>query len=854
MAIVENRSTEIGDVIRIQTEVPIIGVVSLNMFIDDTVGETFGVSGGTSILAFDRGTRAGNRHFYAAQSGAIRYGSINSVDGSFRTTGIGALNTSTGIWDLAYPENTIDGARRINISGTNLYVTHSVLVPRNSPRVGITRLNLTTRTWTTLDNLTFRGSMSVAVEGIYNNRIYFFRNPDVRSPNAIVDAFYDLFEYNITTGNYSEVTTFPLEGIRNHPITGNIENVNRVHAASIDITNGRMYVSYIDQRGTNVLNQLYVYDFTGDTWTTTAFPPEVFSTRTLHWNADDGLIYTLKLNDPRNIFTYNPSNNTWDDTGGTPPVVVSDLTSGNNRVYALAGDGGTYTYNSSTQVWEGTVSNDRFFNKQFRYSLDGGLTFSQFMELSDINIQNIAIRDRDIFVVDIAYERAGSDPSGELTWNSTTIEGAIVGTVTPIYDSTIFKNQFELIDPNVLGWALNVLEKMYQRGLLADYIDRNREGKDDTDFITYWFSVTHLFAILVYWMRLFLNIPANRDFVTQFLGNFDITLPFDLDLKVLGMLYTERLREYRRRGTIQIQTPTADTNTDIDGELLRLIDWNENDFFLFALTEASRFGWCLGLSSPTWTSTAGITNLIMGYETTVGVEDLTAYPLENDTYISIVNDTEVSENVMSIAGYSAATGSVGIVAGLLTTDREDVFPVDHTLDYELSFRVKKLSDDDLDLRVGGAAYDENLNRVNLIPVDGSTSNVNSFQLSPGEETTRLRDIYYRFNVVLHGSGTATTTGIAGNINSYRGLRMPTTTRYIGFSIYVLGGVANRADFYMYDIKIRPRNLPISQGLFGVKNIIVGYLNNNGELNDENARIFIQNKLIPYNSFLIPKWL
>ncbi len=39
MAIVNNISTEFGDVIRIKTNVPIIGLISLTSFIDDTVGE-----------------------------------------------------------------------------------------------------------------------------------------------------------------------------------------------------------------------------------------------------------------------------------------------------------------------------------------------------------------------------------------------------------------------------------------------------------------------------------------------------------------------------------------------------------------------------------------------------------------------------------------------------------------------------------------------------------------------------------------------------------------------------------------------------------------------------------------------
>ena len=40
MAVIENRSNEFGDIIRIKTEVPVIGLLFLDTFTDSTVGET----------------------------------------------------------------------------------------------------------------------------------------------------------------------------------------------------------------------------------------------------------------------------------------------------------------------------------------------------------------------------------------------------------------------------------------------------------------------------------------------------------------------------------------------------------------------------------------------------------------------------------------------------------------------------------------------------------------------------------------------------------------------------------------------------------------------------------------------
>ena len=858
MAIVENRSTEIGDVIRIQTEVPIIGIVSLNSFVDDTVGEITGVAPGMVIPIFN----AGNRQDSSLRSNGIVIGDVaytiaRNSGGSITYNGIVSINLSTQIWDTTHPDAPTN--RFINflsLGGTTLYAFgtsfNGVIF---SQVTDILSYNTVTRTWTVLErNINF--NLAGVVQAVHNNNVYVMRSHTFNKVGNNIttdDPFPALFRFDLSTNTYVNVSQFPLRGLG---ATANDIEV-RIMDCVIDTTSQLIYVGYeFSNFNRNATPNFYIYNIATNIWTTTSNCPERLrvASNSMYFDAVNRLIY-IKARNSEKLITYDVNTDTWNTSRTVSPEMFSfnSLVLYNNRVYVRVAQRDTVQYDPVNNTWLVSVSGNRFFRKRFRYSIDGGLTFSEFLDLNDFNIQNIEINDENIFVIDIAYERAGEQTAGELTWNNTTLLGNYVDFLTPIYDSTIFKGQFEVLDVNVLGWALNVLEKLYQRGLLADYVDRNREDKDDTDFIAYWFSVTHLFAILVYWMRLFENIPANRFFVTRFLESFDITLPFDLDLKTLGIIYTERVSEYRKRGTPQIQMPTPNVNTAINGELLRLIDWDQNDFFFFALTEASRFGWCIGLSSPTWTSTAGVTNLIMGYEFTTSVENLTNYPLVGSSNISIVQDAAISQNVMSISGYAGNPGTYGISTGTTSIDRNQIFPIDHSLDYEIAFRVKKIETDPLQLQMFAYAYDANLNLVNMIPVNGNTSNVNSFQVTPGTEFTLLQNTYYRVNLIVHGSGTSTASNLSGNINGYRGLRFPPSARYLGLAI-VVDGTAARSNFYLHDIKIRVKDLPISQGLFGVKNIIAGYMTNEGELNDDDARVFIQEKLIPYNSFLIPNWL
>jgi len=50
--------------------------------------------------------------------------------------------------------------------------------------------------------------------------------------------------------------------------------------------------------------------------------------------------------------------------------------------------------------------------------------------------------------------------------------------------------------------------------------------------------------------------------------------------------------------------------------------------FIFGLIESHSTGWCLGKSSPTWSNTEFMTNLIKGYEFTEDVVDLNKYILK----------------------------------------------------------------------------------------------------------------------------------------------------------------------------------------------------------------------------------
>src|ERR1035437_5553249 len=63
---------------------------------------------------------------------------------------------------------------------------------------------------------------------------------------------------------------------------------------------------------------------------------------------------------------------------------------------------------------EGERTTD-YFRKEFKYSVNGGLTFSSWIGLTTINIAAVDISKFDAFVIEYRYTRVGTTPDVTLT-------------------------------------------------------------------------------------------------------------------------------------------------------------------------------------------------------------------------------------------------------------------------------------------------------------------------------------------------------------------------------------------------------------------------------------------------------
>jgi Leucine-rich repeat (LRR) protein len=471
---------------------------------------------------------------------------------------------------------------------------------------------------------------------------------------------------------------------------------------------------------------------------------------------------------------------------------------------------------------------DDYFQKEFRYSLDGGLNLSEWTALTNPNLASVTIDSRDRLIIEVRYEHVGGG-TDEVEFNSILLNGTTEALNYPLFNNTHFSKFFDIKDLEVFGWALNVLEKIYKSGILADYVDRAYNSIQDADLIALWNVVTEYLAMNVIFIRQFQNIPTNETLLKNYLEARGVYLNDGMGMDgfvyILENLYTE----IGKRGTNQI-VKLEDITTPIDGELLRIINHLPSDEFIFALLQPHEIGWTIGKSSPCYSGTDSIVNLIKAYEFTKAIVDLNKYPLTNPSYISIDGDYMKVTNVP--VGTSSGIGD--------STSISKAIVVDDTIDYEVNFRVK-VNNPNVLLTFGIYGYGILNERNDVISaVNGGTNNL----FIDGLPVNRA-DTEYWVRGIIWGKSEANRSDTL-NIGIGNHLRFPQGVAKIS-PIVTMKSTATTDEVYITDFKIRPLKMPKSLGMLGVKNYIQAWLKNNSHRSDSEVIRIIRDELLPYDT-------
>lgn len=551
----------------------------------------------------------------------------------------------------------------------------------------------------------------------------------------------------------------------------------------------------------------------------------------------------------------------------------------------------------------------------FRYSLDGGLTYTEWFTVNDESLKAcLDMKDTFEVVLDYVTKVKGSVPSGRIVFNKDILNmpssgasvqngisssdeweitiGAESESTEPIedgmqpvdsvvYDRTGFKSFFDVNDLDVVGWAWNVLEKMYIHGVVPIYISRINAD----DFNSFFLAITHLFAIIVVYGRKYRRIEDSEVLMKTFLEQWGIVYETIFTQEERTNIFNDWIRVFSERGTSQI----ADEGVP-NRELRRLLGYGRPSEFLFAVLEPCNVGWCVGYSSPMWYGTESVNAVSKGWDYGLdwlrgsemrGVGSMQNYPVVGS--ISRINTTD---------GYVFQTGSGR--CGLYSTNKSKAIEVYSGMDYEVTVWVKALSSGAQNIDFGVNCFDANggvLKQVGLTDLRISDS---FFDRDADHSPCLVPNVWYRLRGVIYNVLADRDLNLALNFKGGRPLKFANGTAYL--APYIIRDGQSSVTMQIGGVTVKPLYLfprhqtynvsigdsvpmlmdgypvqehswkngaendmvttisPVGQGFLGSKDVVAIYSQINSARTKKDVELFIRNYLLSYKEVFWGAWL
>lgn len=209
------------------------------------------------------------------------------------------------------------------------------------------------------------------------------------------------------------------------------------------------------------------------------------------------------------------------------------------------------------------VTGTRYFEKLFKYSLDGGVVYcADWMTLTDANLQTINANlagNYHQLVFLFQYKRVGTDNTGQLELQDITINGTHVPRQSSFNVSrkSMFKGVIEN-NINTLNLMVNLAQKMYNSGLSPEYLVRGEQTEDilnDEDYVDYWQMVAYYYSVLTVDNIKFENIYWNRPLLCEYLKQRNVFVCNCDDIIEMQLIAQNYYNEMRVRGTEEVFKP-----------------------------------------------------------------------------------------------------------------------------------------------------------------------------------------------------------------------------------------------------------------------------------------------------------
>lgn len=551
----------------------------------------------------------------------------------------------------------------------------------------------------------------------------------------------------------------------------------------------------------------------------------------------------------------------------------------------------------------------------FRYSLDGGLTYTGWFTVNDESLKAcLDMKDTFEVVLDYVTEVKGVIPSGRITFSKDVLDmsssGAsvqngissiddweitigseststepVVDEMDPVdsvvYDRTGFKNFFDVNDLEVVGWAWNVLEKMYIHGVVPIYISRTNAD----DFNSFFLAITHLFAIIVVYGRKYRRIEDSEVLMKTFLEQWGIVYETIFTQEERTNIFNDWIGEFSRRGTSQIADESMPNK-----ELRRLLGYSKPSEFLFAVLEPCNVGWCVGYSSPMWYGTESVNAVSKGWD--YGLDWLRGNDMKG---VGLAENYPIVGNLSRINtadGYVFQTGSGR--CGLYSTNKSKAVEVYVGMDYEVTVWVKALSGGVQNIDFGVNCFDVNggvLRQVSLTDLRVSDS---FFDRDSDHNPCLVPNVWYRLRGVIYNVLAERDLSLSLNFKDGKPLKFANGTAYL--APYIVQDGQSSVTMQIGGVTVKPLYLfprhqtynvsigdsvpmlmdgypvqehswkngagndmvttisPVGQGFLGSKDVVAIYSQIDSARTKKDIEFFIRNYLLSYKEVFWGAWL
>jgi len=323
------------------------------------------------------------------------------------------------------------------------------------------------------------------------------------------------------------------------------------------------------------------------------------------------------------------------------------------------------------------VTGTRLFEKYFRWSVVGFL-WSDWIPLSNTNLAGInsEFTPQDPLFLQFQYRRVGSDDTGVLSFNSIQINATYIDIECgDAFNDSPFVNFFTCCcSAEIFPWCVNVLEKLYEQGIVPNYINRGDTDNylDDIHYLQFWRTVACFFSMFVNYARVFEDFYNREILLRRYLEQRNVYLCGSETLEQLQYIANNIHIQFRDRLT---QNSIIEQQ-NINGEILRLLCYEGCNEFIRAYRGFFDAGWVLDRASPEFRDVYYYNAFYKGYEQFYGFSDISNYQTYN-------TGETISNAALTLPPDSGLGTDV-----LLDVDADKLINVNHLLNYMLTIDLE----------------------------------------------------------------------------------------------------------------------------------------------------------------------